>query len=86
MKNVRAKVMVHEIVICEGYSAQANEGKGGYVEARRFKMQIVNGTTEENRLYSALSGGTAVELQTVNPEVFEMFKVKGEYYVDFIPA
>ncbi len=87
MENVRAKVKVHEIVICEGWSHTAGEnGKGGYVEARRFKMQIVQDGSEENRLYSAISGGTAVELQTINPVVFDMFKVKGEYYVDFTPA
>lgn len=84
---VRAKVKCHEIVICEGWSATGGkDGKGGYAEARRFKMQIVNGTTEENRLYSAISGGTAVELQTINPLVFDRFKIGGEYYVDFIPA
>jgi len=78
--------MCHEIVICEGWDQKGNEGKGAYVEARRFKMQIVHGTSEEDKLYSAISGGTAVELQTINPAVFEMFKVKGKYYVDFSPA
>lgn len=87
MMTVRAKVKCHEIVICEGWSPTGGkEGKGGYVEARRFKMQIVSGTTDENRLFAAVSGGTAVELQTVNPVVFDRFKVNGEYYVDFIPA
>lgn len=84
---VRAKVKCHEIVICEGWSPTGGpQGKGGNVEARRFKMQIVQGTSEENRLYSTISGGTAVELQTINPVVFDRFKVGGEYYVDFIPA
>jgi phosphotransferase system IIB component len=86
MTRVRAKVVCHEIVICEGWSQKANDGKGGQVEARRFKMQIVHGTSEEDRLYSAISGGTAVELQTINADVFDMFKVKGKYYVDFTPA
>ena len=86
MNQVRAKVICHEIVICEGWDNRANEGKGAYVEARRFKMQIVHGTSEEDRLYSSVSGGTAVELQTINPKVFDMFKVKGKYYVDFVPA
>jgi hypothetical protein len=86
MNQVRAKVVCHEIVICEGWSQKANDGKGGNVEARRFKMQIVHGTSEEDRLYSAISGGTAVELQTINPAVFDMFKVKGKYYVDFTEA
>lgn len=63
MINARAKVMCHEIVICEGWDSKANEGKGAYAEARRFKMQIVHGTSEEDKLYSAISGGTAVELQ-----------------------
>lgn len=84
---VRAKVMCREIVICEGWSPTGGEqGKGGYVEARRFKMQIVQDGSEENRLYAAISGGTAVELQTINPQVFDFFKVKGQYYVDFISA
>lgn len=86
METVRAKVVCHEIVICEGWDNRLNSGKGGYVEARRFKMQIVHGTNEEDRLYSTVSGGTAVELQTINPAVFDMFKVKGKYYVDFTPA
>ncbi len=86
MDQVRAKVMCHEIVICEGWSQKENDGKGGYVEARRFKMQIVHGNSEEDRLYSAISGGSAVELQTINPKVFDMFKVKGKYYVDFTVA
>lgn len=86
MEKVRAKVMCHEIVICEGWDSKANEGKGGYVEARRFKMQIVQGTSEEDKLYSSISGGTAVELQTINKSVFDMFKVKGKYYVDFVPS
>jgi len=86
MSTVRAKVVCHEIVICEGWNQKLKEGKGDYCEARRFKMQIVHGTSEEDRLYSAISGGTAVELQTINPEVFDMFKVKGKYYVDFVPA
>lgn len=82
MTKVRAKVFCHEIVICEGYDSKQNK----YVEARRFRMQIVHGNSEENKLYAAISGGTAVELQTINPEVFDQFKVKGEYYVDFIPV
>lgn len=86
MIKVRAKVSCHEVVICQGYTNKANDNKGGYVEARRFKMQIVQGTSEEDRLYSSISGGTAVELMTINPEVFDSFKVGGKYYVDFTPA
>lgn len=82
MVQVRSKVMCHEIVICEGYDSKT----GKMVEARRFKMQIVHGSSEENKLFASISGGTAVELQTINPLVFDMFKVKGEYYVDFIPV
>jgi len=82
MSTVRAKVKCHEIVICEGYDSKTAK----MVEARRFKMQIVHGNSDENKLYASISGGTAVELQTINAEVFEMFKVNGEYYVDFIPV
>lgn len=86
MVQVRAKVVCHEIVICEGWDQRLNDGKGAYCEARRFKMQIVHGNSEEDRLYSTVSGGTAVELQTINPAVFNQFKVKGKYYVDFTPV
>ncbi len=57
MEKVRAKVICHEIVICEGWDQKLNEGKGSTCE----------------------SGGTAVELQTINKAVFDMFKVKGKY-------
>lgn len=86
MSQVRAKVICHEIVICEGWDQKLNDGKGGSCEARRFKMQIVHGNSDEDKLYSSISGGTAVELMTINKAVFDMFKVKGKYYVDFTPA
>jgi len=79
---VRAKVKCHEIVICQGWDSKTQK----MCEARRFKMQIVQGDSDENRLFAAVSGGTAVELQTINPLVFDQFKVNGEYYVDFIPS
>lgn len=85
MEKVRAKVRVHEITELQGYDSKAAK----YVPAKRFKMQIVGyagDESEENKFYNHISGGTNIELQTINPDVFPFFKVGGEYFVDFSPA
>ena len=53
---------------------------------KKFKFQIVSPTTEENALFSAISGGTNVELVTINEGIFDKFKVGGEYYLPFYAA
>lgn len=82
MTQVRAKVKVHEITELQGWDSKT----GKYCPAKRFKMQIVSDGSEENKFYGHISGGTNIELQTINPEVFERFAVGKDYYVDFSPA
>lgn len=79
---VRAKVVVHEITELQGWNSKT----GKSCPAKRFKMQIVHDGSEENKFYGHISGGTNIELQTINPEIFDRFKVSGEYYVDFTPV
>ncbi len=82
MNKVRTKVKVHEITELTGYNSKTQKS----VPAKRFKMQIVYDGSEENKFFSHISGGTNVELQTINEDVFGFFKVGGEYYVDFTDA
>jgi hypothetical protein len=79
---VRAKVKVHEITELQGWDSNAQKP----VPAKRFKMQIVSDGSDENKLFSHMSGGTNIELQTINKDVFDFFKVMGEYYVNFTDA
>ena len=82
IEKVRAKVRVHEITELQGWDSKTQKS----VPAKRFKMQIVGYAgqeSEENKFYNHISGGTNIELQTINPNVFAYFKVGGEYYVDF---
>ncbi len=85
INNVRAKVKVHEITELQAWDSKTQKN----VTAKRFKMQIVGYAgqeSDENKFYSHISGGTNIELQTINAEVFPFFEVNGEYYVDFTSA
>lgn len=85
MEKVITKVRVHEITELQGYDSKTAK----YVPAKRFKMQIVGYAgqeTEENKFYNHISGGTNVELQTINKDVFPFFEVGKEYFIEFKPA
>lgn len=88
---VRAKVKVYEIAEFQSgkYVANDTDGKVNKWQAcpgYRIKCQIVSGGSAENDMFQAVSGGTNIELVTVNQDARDEFKVNGEYYVDFTPA
>lgn len=88
--STRAKLKCYEISEFQGWDNMKDNGegksKGGYCVAKKFKFQIVSGGSEENDFYSHISGGTNMELATINSAVFDHFKVGGEYYADLSPA
>lgn len=82
---VRAKFKCYEIAEYTGWDNNKDNGKGGkgdYCKAMKFKFQIVSGGSPENDHFYAVSGGSNLELQTINPAVFDQFKVGAEYYAD----
>jgi hypothetical protein len=80
---VRAKLVCYEKAEFQGWDSKA----GKYCPAMKFKFQIVSsGNSPENDFYSHISGGTNMEIATINAEVFDKFKVNGEYFADLSPA
>lgn len=89
MDTVRAKFKCYEIAEYEsGKYVKNSEGKDVWqkCKALKFKFQIVSGGSSENDHFYAMSGGSNLELQTINENVFDKFKVGGEYYADIIEA
>jgi hypothetical protein len=87
---VRAKFKCYEIAEFKSgkYVTNTDTGKSDWVQckAMKFKFQIVSGGSPENEHFYAVSGGSNLELQTINESVFDRFKVDGEYYADLSPA
>jgi hypothetical protein len=89
MNKVRAKFKCYEIAEFQsGKYVKSTEGKDVWTpcKALKFKFQIVSGGSPENDHFYAVSGGSNLELQTINENVFDKFKVGGEYYADLIDA
>lgn len=51
---------------------------------KRIKMTIVSGGSAENQMFNQISGGTAIDLQTINPQASDQFEVGQEKYVVFM--
>lgn len=81
---VVTKVKVHEITELSAWDNRPAPIGGKYAPAKRFKMQIVSGGTEQNDFYANVSGGTNMELQTINPNVFDQFSVNCERFAVFM--
>lgn len=97
MFTVRAKFKCYEIAefqsgkyvspTAEETAADPNaKAKWTQCKALKFKFQIVSGGSPENDHFYAVSGGSNLEMVTVNEAVFNCFKVGGEYYADLTPA
>lgn len=93
MLTVRAKFKCYEIAEFQSSRPESvDDGNGGKrtvwkdCKSLKFKFQIVSGGSPENDHFYAVSGGSNLELVTVNDAVFDKFKVGGEYYADLTPA
>lgn len=91
MEITRAKLKCYEIAEFQGWTTQHHKDENGkwvsgYAPAKKIKMQIVSGGSDENDHFQAVSRGTNFELITVNSNVWPMFQVGGEYYCDFTKA
>lgn len=83
---VRCKFKCYEITEFVGWTWNEEKKISVPCKALKFKFQVTPGGSKENDHFYAVSGGSNLDLCTVNPLVFDKFKVGGEYYSDFTEA